>query len=120
MVAGPDAPTFGEGKNSWLTGTAAWTMTAVSQYILGIRPTLDGLAVDPVLPDEVGDFAVTRKYRDNTYRISVKKAGHATASAMTVDGKAVAARSVHDPSGRDLFIIPPDLPVGEHEVVVTL
>ena len=120
MVAGPDAPTFGEGKNSWLTGTAAWTMTAVSQYILGIRPTLDGLAVDPVLPDEVGDFKVTRKYRGNTYHISVKKAGHRTATAMTVDGKAVAARAAGDPSGRDLFIIPADLPVGEHEVKVTL
>ncbi|MBO6159819.1 MAG: glycosyl transferase, partial [Firmicutes bacterium] len=40
MVAGKDAPTFGEGKNSWLTGTAAWTFTAISQYILGIQPTL--------------------------------------------------------------------------------
>lgn len=25
MVAGRDAPTFGRGQNSWLTGTAAWT-----------------------------------------------------------------------------------------------
>lgn len=50
MVAGRDAPTFGEAKNSWLTGTAAWTFVNVSQYILGIQPTLDGLCVDPCIP----------------------------------------------------------------------
>ena len=50
MVAGKDAPTFGEAKNSWLTGTAAWTFFNISQYILGIQPTLDGLRVDPCIP----------------------------------------------------------------------
>ena len=39
MVAGRDAATFGEAKNSWLTGTAAWTFVDVSQFILGIQPT---------------------------------------------------------------------------------
>lgn len=47
MVAGKDAPTFGEAKNSWLTGTAAWTFFNISQYILGIQPTLDGLQGGP-------------------------------------------------------------------------
>ena len=47
MVAGRDAATFGEAKNSWLTGTAAWTFVDVSQYILGIQPTLAGLKIDP-------------------------------------------------------------------------
>ena len=35
MVAGRDAKYHGEAKNSWLTGTAAWTFTNISQYILG-------------------------------------------------------------------------------------
>ena len=38
MIAGSDAPTHGEAKNSWLTGTAAWNLVALSQHILGIRP----------------------------------------------------------------------------------
>ena len=29
MIAGKDAPNFGESKNSWLTGTAAWTFLDV-------------------------------------------------------------------------------------------
>ena len=37
MIAGKDAPTFGEAKNSWLTGTAAWNYYAIAQWILGIR-----------------------------------------------------------------------------------
>src|SRR5581483_1545582 len=50
MIAGPDAPAHGEAKNSWLTGTAAWNFAAISQWILGIRPTLDGLRIEPVIP----------------------------------------------------------------------
>ena len=48
MIAGKDAAHFGEAKNSWLTGTAAWTFVNVSQYILGIQPDYDGLSLNPV------------------------------------------------------------------------
>ena len=71
MVAGKDAPTHGEGKNSWLTGTAAWTFTAMTQYILGIMPTLDGLKIDPCIPSDLGSFGCIRKYRGSIYHISV-------------------------------------------------
>ena len=40
MIAGKDAPTHGEAKNSWLTGTAAWNFVAITQWILGIRPNM--------------------------------------------------------------------------------
>jgi len=72
-VAGCDAPTFGEGKNSWLTGTAAWTFMNVSQYILGIRPTMDGLSVDPCLPTSIKGFSCERLYRGVRYHILVEK-----------------------------------------------
>ena len=72
MLAGKDAPTFGEGKNSWLTGTAAWTFTNVSQYILGVRPTLDGLEIDPCIPSSMEGFSVTRAYRGAVYHITVE------------------------------------------------
>ena len=72
MVAGRDAPSFGEGKNSWLTGTAAWTFLSVSQAILGVKPTLDGLAIDPCVPGDVKGFSVVRRYRGAEYRIRVE------------------------------------------------
>ena len=121
MVAGPDAPTFGEGKNSWLTGTAAWTMTAVSQYILGIRPTLDGLAIDPCIPKSVKGFTAVRKYRGRTFNITVENSGSEKGvKEMTVDGKAIPAKENADASGNTLFVIPVDLPEGEHEVKVVM
>src|ERR1700761_1061124 len=75
MIAGRDAPTHGEAKNSWLTGTAAWNFVAVTQWILGIRPELGGLRVDPVLPSAWPGFTATRRFRGATYEITVRRAG---------------------------------------------
>ena len=72
MVAGKDAPSFGEAKNSWLTGTAAWSFVSVSQSILGIRPMLDGLHIDPCVPPDWKGFTVTRRFRGASYRIRVE------------------------------------------------
>ncbi len=72
MVAGKDAPSFGEAKNSWLTGTAAWTFTNISQYILGVYPTLKGLRIDPCIPSDFGDYTVKRIYRGARYIIKIK------------------------------------------------
>lgn len=72
MIAGADAKFHGEAKNSWLTGTAAWTFVNVSQFILGIKPTFEGLSVDPCIPKEFGDFTITREYRGALYTIEIK------------------------------------------------
>ncbi len=91
MIAGPDAPTFGEAKNSWLTGTAAWNYVAITQWILGIRPDFGGLRVDPVLPADWRGFTATRKYRGVTYEISVRKPAGVKGRVrqLTVDGRPV-------------------------------
>jgi len=73
MIAGKDAPTHGEAKNSWLTGTAAWNYVAITQWILGIRPDHDGLRIDPCLPSDWQEFAATRRFRGATYRITVRR-----------------------------------------------
>ncbi|MBR4421993.1 MAG: hypothetical protein IKS69_05620, partial [Erysipelotrichaceae bacterium] len=72
MVAGKDAPTFGEGKNSWLTGTAAWTFTVLTQGILGIQPDYDGLRIDPCIPSRVKEYQVNRLFRGTMYHITIK------------------------------------------------
>ena len=91
MIAGRDAPTHGEAKNSWLTGTAAWTLVAVTQWILGVRPEHDGLRVDPVLPSGWTGFAVTRRFRGAAYRITVRRVGGPAARVvrLSVDGTEV-------------------------------
>ena len=91
MIAGKDAPNFGEAKNSWLTGTAAWTFLDVSQYILGIRPDYDGLVVDPCIPASLDGFSAKRDFRGVTYHITVKNPNGTEkgVASMTVDGTPV-------------------------------
>ena len=71
MVAGTDAPRPGEAKNSWLTGTASWSYVAVTQHILGVRPTCDGLTIDPCIPADWPGFSMTRTFRGARYEIEV-------------------------------------------------
>ena len=111
MVAGRDAVFYGEGKNSWLTGTAAWTFVNISQYILGIYPTLEGLSVDPCIPGDFGDFSIERSYRNARYHISVKNPSGVEKGVkrMLVNGKEISGN-----------LIPYDENVKEYEVLVTM
>ncbi|BCJ96454.1 glycosyl transferase [Anaerocolumna cellulosilytica] len=111
MVAGKDAKRFGEAKNSWLTGTASWNFVAISQFILGIKPDYDGLKVDPSIPRDWEGYQVTRSFRGDTYKITVKNPNHVSAgiASLTVDGKVVEGN-----------IIPVALDGKLHEVEVIL
>ncbi len=91
MIAGRDSAIPGEAKNTWLTGTAAWSFVALSQWILGIRPEHAGLRIDPCVPAAWGGFTATRRFRGATYRIAVRKqpgrSGRVT--RLRVDGRPV-------------------------------
>lgn len=107
MIAGKDAPRHGEAKNSWLTGTAAWTFVNISQYILGIYPTHNGLQVNPCTPADFGDFTVTRRYRDVDYHIQVINPDHVEkgVTSMIVDGTLMEGNIIpHDPSKKEVHV----------------
>ena len=105
MVAGRDAPRFGEAKNSWLTGTAAWTFTNISQYILGIMPTLDGLSINPCIPEDFGDFQIKIKFREGTYYIQIHTTPHVEkgVKSMTVDGTDISGHVVPYEKGKEEY-----------------
>jgi cellobiose phosphorylase len=98
MIAGRDAPTHGEAKNSWLTGTAAWNYYAITQWILGIRTCYDGLLIAPIIPKSWRGFRATRKYRGVTYQIAVERAGAGNQVSLEVDGAPIAGNLVPLPS----------------------
>lgn len=75
MIAGAESPHLGEAKNSWLTGTAAWTFVNVSQYLLGIRPGYEGLEIDPCLPETFLGYEAVRRYRGTNYHVTVRRTG---------------------------------------------
>ncbi len=85
-IAGRDAKNYGEAKNSWLTGTASWTMYAASQAILGIKPDYDGLIVDPHLPKSINKIHATRIFRNVKYNITILNSCSGKYE-MIVDGK---------------------------------
>jgi cellobiose phosphorylase len=76
-------------RNAWLTGAAAWTFVAATQWILGIRPTFEGLRVAPVLPADWPGFRVHREFRGTAYEIAVRRQGPGNAVALVVDGQTV-------------------------------
>ena len=101
MVAGKDAARPGEGKNSWLTGTAAWMWLTASQYILGIKPTYDGLLIDPCVPQTAREYTVKRKFRGGEYLITIKNPDGVQKGIrqLIVDGQPVSGNIVPTSSG---------------------
>jgi len=98
MIAGKDAPTFGEAKNSWLTGTAAWNYYAITQWILGVRPTYGGLEIAPVIPAGWQGFTATRIFRGVKYKIAIERAGPGNNVALTVNGSPIEGNIVRPPT----------------------
>jgi cellobiose phosphorylase len=107
MIAGKHASTHGEGKNSWLTGSAAWNFVAITQWILGIRPEHGGLRIDPCLPSAWDGFTAVRRYRGANYRITITKPVGITGRirSLLVDGNEVDGNLVGPvPEGRDVTV----------------
>ena len=111
MVAGRDAQNFGEGKNSWLTGTASWTFINASQYILGVYPDFDGLRMRPCIPSDWKEFSVRRVFRGAVYNITVKNPDGLEGGnvAITVNGEPIEGS-----------VIPPQPKGSEVEVTVVI
>jgi cellobiose phosphorylase len=100
-IAGRDAATHGEAKNSWLTGTAAWNYVAITQSILGIRPTLNGLEISPAIPAGWDGFTATREFRGVTYHITVTNPKHVSQGVekVIVNGEQIEGSLVRADAG---------------------
>ncbi len=108
MIAGKDAATPGQAKNSWLTGTAAWNLYSISHYILGIRPDYKGLIVDPKIPKSIKEIKITRKFRGATYTINITNNG-GNNSQITIDGKEISGN-----------LLPPPIPNTNYNINVIM
>ena len=109
MVAGKDAAKPGDGKNSWLTGTAAWNWITITQYILGIKPTYDGIEIDPCIPSTLKEYTVHRELRDASFDITIKNPDGRESGVRSVvlDGSTI--------EGNVITATP-----GHHQVVVVM
>ncbi len=107
MTAGRDAPTPGEGKNSWLTGTASWSLISATQYILGVKPGLNGLEIDPCIPTSWKAYSVTRQYRGTTYEISIENPHGVSkgVKSIVVDGAEINGTIIPPGSGSGIVSV---------------
>jgi N,N'-diacetylchitobiose phosphorylase len=110
FIMGKDHSAFGRARHPWLTGSAGWNYTAVTQWILGIRLSLEGLVVDPCIPSHWKEFEVRRKWGCSTFHISVKnpQGVQRGVKQILLDGKPISGAIPSQPAG------------SVHEVLVTM
>jgi cellobiose phosphorylase len=98
MIAGRDHPKFGMAKNSWLTGTAAWNLKATMEYILGVRPTYEGLVIDPCIPSSWSHFTIIRRFRNAIYDFDIKNPDNVSKGVISImiDGEKVEGNKIPD------------------------
>ncbi len=94
------SPRAGNTRTSWLTGAAAWAYVSATHYVLGLRPELDGLRIDPCIPSAWEGFKATRRFRGSTLRIEVKNPNGICrgVSSLTLNGESLASNLV--PAGQ--------------------
>ncbi|MDE2182922.1 MAG: N,N'-diacetylchitobiose phosphorylase [Alphaproteobacteria bacterium] len=72
FIYGAEHKAHGRARHPWLTGSAGWNYTAVTKWILGVRPGFAALIIDPCIPPHWQGFSVARRWRDAVYRIEVR------------------------------------------------
>ncbi len=81
----------GASRTPWLSGTASWSYYTATHWILGVRPEIDGLRIDPCIPKAWAGFKMRRHFRGMNLRIEVKNPAGVNrgVKTLTVDGKTV-------------------------------
>lgn len=110
-LLGPENQQFGQACVSQVTGTAAWMDVAATQYLLGVRPTVKGLLLDPAIPSDWKGYRVTRVYRGCELTIQVENPGGVQHGVKRV------AMDGADLEGN---LIPPELVAGKKRAAVTV
>src|SRR5579863_50769 len=94
---GPDHLLKGQGEFQWNLGEGSgWMWASYVDYILGVRPVLDGLLIQPEIPAYWSGYKVKRPFRGSTYNIEVKNPGKVSSGIryIKVDGKKITGNIV--------------------------
>ena len=89
FVVGKSHTAFGRARHPFMTGTGGWAYFAATQYMLGIKPGLTELFVNPCIPEEWDGFSVKRRFRNAVYDIHVENPLHISKGIQKIyfDGK---------------------------------
>ena len=116
-VDGPDSPLYGRGGWTWYTGSAAWLFKVSLEGIIGVRPGLEGLIIDPCIPANWSECFIQRYFRGASYEITIKNPEGISGGivAITINGEQYTPKQVED---RPVLSVFP--PGSVNHVVVTL
>lgn len=95
---GPLSPYYGRGGWTWYSGSSQWLHRVGTHYILGVRPTVNGLEIDPCIPEEWGGFKYRRQFRNAKYVIEVDNSIHISKGIKEIyaDGKLIQGNVLPD------------------------
>lgn len=108
-VDGPASPFPGRGGWSWYTGSAAWFHRVVTEWVVGVRPTWEGLLFAPCMPPSWQRVRGTRPYRGAKVSFTIHRDPTATGTRVEANGHLL-------PDG----VLPAEMAVGTVEVTVTV
>ena len=96
FTEGKASPHGGRSHVHWLTGTASTVMVGCVEGILGMRPDLHGLKIDPSIPRDWKELKIQKDFRGRKLNIKIvnpngKESGCAK---MTVNGNQVSGNYV--------------------------
>lgn len=72
FIMGKDHSAHGRARHPFMTGTGGWAYFSVTRYMIGIRPQLAYLEIDPCVPADWKTFSAVREWRGATYNITVQ------------------------------------------------
>lgn len=98
FIMGKDHTAFGRARHPFMTGSGGWAYFAATRYILGVKPQMDFLEIDPCIPKDWENFQVMRQWRGAVYHISVKNPSGVMKGVKEIllDGKKVEKISVQE------------------------
>jgi cellobiose phosphorylase len=101
-ICSNDSISPGEGANSWLTGTASWMYVAATQYLLGIKPELEGLKLQPRIPGKWKSVTAKRLFRGCLYEIEIRRTGK---PKITLNGKEIKGDVIRPVKGKRARVV---------------
>jgi cellobiose phosphorylase len=112
-VIGPGNPRYGEGAFTWLTGSADWFLKMVAEEMLGVKPTFEGLMIEPCLPPQWDEVRVVRRFRSSRYDIRIRNPRHVARGACRITVDESPLRGAILPEFRDNSVHLVDVEMGE-------
>ncbi|MCR5778504.1 MAG: N,N'-diacetylchitobiose phosphorylase [Lachnospiraceae bacterium] len=91
FTEGKASPHFGRSHVHWLTGTASTMMVGCVEGILGMRPDLKGIAINPSIPSAWDEVTIEKVFRGKKLNITIKNPEHheSGVKSLVLNGKTI-------------------------------